>query len=763
MLSSTISELLSLRTKTAQLIEASGMATAWRFEVHAVASGAPSEEQYLGVASACDLFVLIVADQQSDATEGEYESAFADNPDKILPFFVGEGSPKVAEFRSRIESRHARVKRDNAMDLVQPIASAVAEAVDTGRIIRPLLAGDLDSRIERARTLFTDVPLIVLPRIIDGNSDASAIEFIRPGSRIALSGIGGSGKTLCAAIVARHLGMDRHTLSLFAPANGDTIDIADLLILRISAYRLRANRQLIDSWAADGRICIVFDGVESLDATRRRKLLTSIADWSQRYPRCTVIVCARQFLAAELPDFTHVSAAPFRQNQIIELGNALGVGSSPIRMTPQLADIAQWPLWATALIVYGPQLETGLQLLQALIETRLASVGMPNSVEAIQIRNAAGCIASVIWPKTEVSIAAAMDHIASWRSEEATLQRFMPRSAEEILHGMVDAGLIDVGEFVSFPHRLVATVLAAEYAVDRGSHPHAMDCELTPFVAAVADDDMHLPYLLELLSHESIFTAARYLRLSHSRPRSEDALDDVQRLVTALAAWSPFPITLDVLIGDPWIAWRPATSPSTTQLTASCTYDSWSMESDEPIQFWASSPFSTMTPEFVSAIYLLSAFRDKVMALDPGGEPHPSIGQPKLQRLLQKNDELTQRVTDSANRQRALRAKMLRVLGIDGVAELATPSGELQATVWTSDNGQTWIETIWGGSTSSVSYQGITDDWRPSNAAWLQSFLAEDSEAAVYAALTRDIEAALGCRLGSQGWSRPELVQAWAW
>jgi hypothetical protein len=152
MLSSTIGELATLRAEVGRGVEEAGVATAWRFEVHAVAEGSPPEEQYLGIATMCDLYIVIISSQQSDATEAEYQSAYADNPDKILAFFVGDGTPAVAEFRALIESRHTRVQRPTADALVDPITNAILEAVSTGRMVRPSLLLGLDQRIDRART-----------------------------------------------------------------------------------------------------------------------------------------------------------------------------------------------------------------------------------------------------------------------------------------------------------------------------------------------------------------------------------------------------------------------------------------------------------------------------------------------------------------------------------------------------------------------------------------------------------------------------------
>ena len=272
----------------------SGVANAWRFEVHAVAAGAAPDEQYLGLATSCDVYVLIVADQQSEATEQEYAKAYEDNPEKVLCFFVGEGSPEVASFRATIENRHTRVMRKTAGDLAEPIGAAVIEAVET-ELLRPLLRADLESRIERARTLIADVPYVALPEVVEAEGAVSAIELIVAGSHVALSGIGGSGKSVSAAIVALSLGRDDRTLTIFAQAIGPARTVLELIAQRLDAFRFQANAEILHRWASEGRICLVVDGIESARSGARHELMESISAWSERYPRCTTIVCARRF------------------------------------------------------------------------------------------------------------------------------------------------------------------------------------------------------------------------------------------------------------------------------------------------------------------------------------------------------------------------------------------------------------------------------------------------------------------------------------
>ena len=204
MFSSTILELLDVREQAAQRIDQSGVAQSWRYEVHAVAAGASASEQYVGMARACDLFVLIVASDASAATEAEYLAAYDDNPEKILVFYVGDGSADVRPFRRQLDDRHARVQRETSNELVDPIAAAVIDVIRTGKILRPALLARLDERIERARTLVSQVPVLLLPLLEDSNgSKVTLPSLMGTDLQLALSGIGGSGKSMSAYILAR--------------------------------------------------------------------------------------------------------------------------------------------------------------------------------------------------------------------------------------------------------------------------------------------------------------------------------------------------------------------------------------------------------------------------------------------------------------------------------------------------------------------------------------------------------------------------------
>lgn len=121
-ISSAIAGLTGLRARIAERLEALDLADQWLFELHTTAAGEPAEAHYLDIARSCDLMVVIVGDRRTEGTEDEYDEALLD-PDKILPFFLGDGNDEVKPFRAKLEqpNRHLRKKvytEDELVDVV---------------------------------------------------------------------------------------------------------------------------------------------------------------------------------------------------------------------------------------------------------------------------------------------------------------------------------------------------------------------------------------------------------------------------------------------------------------------------------------------------------------------------------------------------------------------------------------------------------------------------------------------------------------------
>lgn len=353
MLSSTMDELASVRSVIARRVESSSTAEAWRFESNAVAAGSPPDEQYLGIARSCDLFVLIVASQQSDATEAEYQAAYEDNPEKVLPFYLDDGSPEVKDFRRLIDSRHARVISESATDLAEAIANAILDALRTGKLLRRDLVSHVDSLIDSYRNIIADVPILTIPHLESDQEPVPATKRLTLGKAVALSGVGGAGKSVTAAVCARAASRDMRTLPIVVPATQGRHDVEELVRNRFSSIRFDASSSELSSWAQEGRLLIVVDAIDGLSATHRLFLLDSAASWAERFPRCGIIVCGRRFSQQELQSFQHLSVARLHSQQLGDLLTALGLPIEPLKVPEQIRDIATTPLWATILMRYG--------------------------------------------------------------------------------------------------------------------------------------------------------------------------------------------------------------------------------------------------------------------------------------------------------------------------------------------------------------------------------------------------------------------------
>jgi hypothetical protein len=743
-------------------VEQAQVATAWRFEEHAVAAGTTPAEQYLSIASTCELYVLVVADQQSPATEAEYEKAYEDNPAKILPFFLGGGSAEVADFRALIDGRHTRVQRGSMAELVEPVTQAILESIATGTVVRPLLIADIDRRIERARTAIADVPMILEPRVLVGAAESPAADIIGLQRRVALSGIGGSGKTTTVAIAIRRAAADCRVLPIYVAPTEVTIDPVALIRQRLEAARFRASDDLLDRWGTEGRVMLAIDSVEGLSATARRRLMTAAARWAERFPRCGVVISARRFSELELPDFSRVEAAPLGDQQMRDLMEAFGAAGRHVRFSDQVRDLGRWPMWATALIVYGTEASTGLQLLQRLVDARLKTAGMSSAVEAEELRAAARFIARDLWPVTASTVPAVLDRLRRWRDQPSSAMNFEPRPPEDVLSRLGEAALLEVGDDVDFPHRLLATILAAEQAVQESDGALATDEELAPFVAALGDDDAHLNLLHGMLGAHTVFVLARFLRLSPPRRRRIDLDADVPRLAEAYRLWSSTGEGLDVVVGNPWIAWRPADTLRVDHCKSDA-YPDWRSQSNQPVEFWATPPFGAHTPEFVAAISVLGRFRGQVLALDPNVDPWRAMSANRLRALMCNQAQLTAAIVEALQSQRRAQIELLDSLGMLGVAALRPPDGEPQVTIWTLERGDPLAHVSWGTNPASVELLPASPAPSPGTTGLLARLLSAEPRGVAYEKLKGEIEAELGCRLGAQTWSRPDLVPAWAW
>ena len=493
-------------------------------------------------------------------------------------------------------------------------------------------------------------------------------------------------------------------------------------------------------------------------------LLHSIERWADRYPRCGVTVCARHFAEGELAQFRHMKPAPLEDSQLEDLRTALDFGSPSPARSPRVQDLARWPLWVTALYSLAHSAQTGLELLQAIVATRLETAGITSQIEAAHLRAAAGHLALSIWPSTEVSVASAIQTLTAWQQDRVAADRFSPRPTEELLGQLSASGLLEVGDVIGYPHRLFATLLAAESAVLEESTTVAADEELAPFVAALADDDSHQVFLRSIFSSAGIVAVARYLRLAPSLSRQQMCDSNSARLADAFQALSPRGERLDVLCTDNWVALRLARERSGT-LASTDDYEAWRGSSDEPVEMWAGSPFVTHSPEFVAAVYAITKFRSEILKLSEERDAPREMSEAKVRNLIRRVPDLEASVFDAAQRWKRAREEYLERLGPRGEDFGLTVKGEARVVVHVSAKPNPWVEIQWGSEEATVIIDTELDGplLASGQSMALSRFLAESVEAFVHGELESGIERALGCRLRSKAWSHPEAVPAWAW
>ncbi|MBI4882996.1 MAG: DUF4062 domain-containing protein [Actinobacteria bacterium] len=762
MISSTIGELEAERTQIAELLEAADLADGWLFELHATAAGQPAEAQYLDMARSCDIYVVIVAAQRSEATEAEYHAAYLDNPRKIMPFFIGEFADATAQFRSLIEARHVRVHRHGLDELAAAVVAAITEHICSGEIVRPTLLASVDERLRRSeRAVMTSMPIGFVPMVSASprTHDEEGAAEPRPATclpsdvqRIVLEGLGGAGKSYSALAVLRSAAGNDRLPIVIQPMNSAS-SIEDLSTAALEAVRFFPGTALLHQLAHKGHIGIVVDGVDALALSDRRIFLDDVDRFATQFPRCLIVCCVRRTLPEELPSFSRFMPAPLSDEQVADMFAALDVprvSSFP----KQVEDLARWPLWAWALIEVGTTAPTGLVLLQQLLDHRITTSGSYSPVERDLLTRAAGQLAFDAWPATSLSAVRALDVLQAWAATSSIMGRFVVPPAETVLQRLSAAGIVQLTPDVAMAHPLFATYLGAQHAATVGPMTDAManDPEFAIFTAALSD--AHDDKVGILLRHGPV-GQARYMRLVPEMPR-EATPDDAGAFTAAVAVLTGK--NLQCIVTQEWTAWRESTDSTIATID-----DVGSWLNDANVVFVAGNAFTRRTPVDIAAMESLADFKEQIGRQRPNGPAfdRPSTKELKALRKLARLDLDELMMQAGADWRREWR-RQAAAMKVDMIAEIAIDDGEPQITAierWPDDP---LIRIRWGDS-ASVTWTGkeqVAGMWglQP-----LANFLDPGRDSRIYEDVARQVEQALGCSFSSQSWSRPELVAAWAW
>ncbi|HEX6394676.1 MAG TPA: DUF4062 domain-containing protein [Acidimicrobiales bacterium] len=760
MISSTIGELAAEREAINSALDGLSLADGWLFEFHATAAGETAEEHYLAVASSCDLYVVIVAGQGSEATEAEYQAAYADTSRKILPFFVGEPTKDTESFRSLIESRHVRVHRGDHSDLASAVVNAIAASVRSGEIVRSGLLEELDELLRRReRVVREDLPLGFVRYLHSAADQAGEHHSVAATSiadlevNVVLEGIGGSGKTYTAlATLRRHNAHGR--LPIVIVPTRSSLSAEGLILGAFESVRFFPGEELLHQLARDGRIAVVVDGIDALASDDRRIFLADLDRFCSRFPRCRTTCCVRRAMASELASFARYTLAALSDVQTHEMFQA--VGAPEVRRFPeQVSDLARWPLWTWALLEVGPVASTGLVLLEKLIEHRIKISGSYSPLEQRMLVHAGGALAFAAWPEPNLSSDQALEALVRWAASDYVLARYSLPSADVLIQRLSEAGVVQLTPSVSFAHPLFATYLGALHAslTRQVTDLMSADPEFAVFVAAMSGNDRPEETALTLQRHGAV-GQARYLRLVPLESRTPQA-DDVA--VFGLALQTLDGRSAECIVADDWTAWRSAEVPGVGSPTA---ITEW-MSAGE-VNFLPGNAFASRSPLVLATIESLARYKQLVAEVQPFGDRFDRLSERELLRLRrmhqrQRDDLVLEAVLNWRTDWRDLATTMK----LAELPEAAIGEGDPVVTVF-----ETWPDPMlsvdWNGPPHVTWVQGSPDP-RSGRYERLSTYLDPGRKARVYQDLIRLAEQALGCSFSSQAWSRPETVASWAW
>jgi len=781
-ISSAIAGLTELRALISERLEALDLADQWLFELHTTAAGEPAEAHYLDIARSCDLMVVIVGDRRTEGTEDEYEESFLDNPDKILPFFLGDGNDEVKPFRDKLEQpdRHLRKKVHTEDELFDAVVEAVEAAVRSGRLLTAPLRRALAARLAALDQLIElQPPRSYLPALDGGGTRVPWSYAWSQASPMLVEGPGGAGKTYGALTALHQLSLvnrmrlrerEEHeqapldvVLPLYLRATADEHRMPGLIAQAFAAARFFPGPELTEQYAREGRLAVVVDGHDDLTGAQREALLESVGVWQTAFPRCRVALLARAVTDNQLSDFNRLHPAPFDESQITEMFECEGRAiRGMIDVPAELTDLVIWPFWCAALARFGLEASSGLALLQKVIEGRLAATH--DASRAAKLRAAMGWLALQAYPSPGFSAAQGLEWLADWQQTPETRARFETEPAETLLEAVRHSGLIQAeDQQLVFLHPLLAAVLAAEAGLsDPTQEAVQASGELSVFCAALLGEQQH-GLVLETFESHDIFFVARVLRLHVPHTRTSNPEADLQRYQQALRALAPLAgpqyetvlrtSTVNAARAENWTALTHVEGEEPEVLE---TYeDLVATDPESEVVVWQNDPFTERLPEHLAAAEVLMRFKrgfDELtrseMEYDQPVPPAPEDGDELAQQLL----EHTRAVAEA---ERALREQA----GLADSPSLPTLEGEPHLEISSSSGGR-WIDETWGHPEAEVRFEGSVE---PEGYDSVARFLAKGPADAARGRLRTRVEKEIGSALGSAAWNRPTALAGWVW
>ncbi len=777
-LSSTITELADIRSEVKRQLDQLDIVDSWLFEYHRAASGATPDEQYLAYARTCDLYVVIVADQASPATQAEYEDAVRDNPEKVLPFFIGPDEGATADFRAALGQRHTFVRAGHPDELIEFVVAAIRHAVESGGLVQQGLRAALLESVSRSAALL-NLALEFLPRVKlnDGESEGLLLdECLERFGRVLVIGEGGAGKSHGILVTLFRLTQASHKLPLYLTAHEGTRSIEELLESAFDSVRFYPGIDLINQYSREGRLLIGVDGYDELSAESRKRLLALVRGYADRYPRCSYLLAARYLDRSVLPTFTEASMAAISEGQLTDALKAHGYEQVQPRrdLKTELVDLVRRPFWLGALLKAGLSPRSPLAILQALISSRIVQSEPTESIKQVRTRRAAALLALTARPSDRVALPEALDALSVWARHDYIQDTFGQVAAVEYLEDVTASGLIVTnGGTVQFAHSLLAVVLAGEELVRRRDlSPSAVitDPELLPYVAALAADQFPSE-MVEVLAASDVFLVARALRLLETRESRAYLESDAARYQKALSALRHLigpgmpedtePEQIHVATDGVWLAISP--SPSfEISVISEAEYEQWSnavRAASDRLVVWTKNPFDDMTPESVAAAEIVLRFKEKLAGLRPSGDPYERADHTVVRRFLDGTTTRDQDIVDAMLTLRRYRSEVIEECGIHRSPYFYEPSGMPLIELFRHGN-TARIRVIWGQDSADVRVAaGDGEQWYDD----ISDYLVADLRPREYRKLLSQVEHALGTPLTVTTWHQPRLVAGWTW
>lgn len=318
-------------------------------------------------------------------------------------------------------------------------------------------------------------------------------------------------------------------------------------------------------------------------------LFEDVAAFADRFPRVRLMLLARSLEEGALSNFTRCESARLPEEALAQLFRLQGLEDFRVdRDVPkQVRDLAERPFWAGLLATLGLSAETGLVLLQRLVDRRLEAVVPQDAMRRLKLRFVLGELALRTWPTIDLSFSAALAAVAASWEDPAAVGRFAFEPAETLIEEARATGLVDAeGDRLVFVHPLVAALLASEAAASRSTLPPDLNDKSAAFVAALLPEDRNGD-IASLLASRDIFALARALRLRPGQERTETISVDARRYADTMLQLAP--LSGERLVGgfsflaggdESWLAARPKKASEAHVEVVDQPFNEWSAASN---------------------------------------------------------------------------------------------------------------------------------------------------------------------------------------